>query len=639
MRAEMSRNFGMFWSDVVVGAFVFAFAAGAYILTLCPTIALSDSGELAAVCATLGVAHPTGYPLYTLFGRVFVSVFAALPPVLATNALSALFGALAAVAMFALLRGVGFSKPVSAAAALCLAFGKLLWNEAVVTEVYAMSTFLQWSAAAALWRWRVTQNPRILVLGAYITGLGFAHHMSMLFFVPAFAFLLWDGRRALGMKALLWAFFAFALALTLYLYLPVRASAAPALNWGDPKTLQRLLRHLTAWQYRVWMFSGGGELASSVKELLRLIFLNGGGVFLVLTAVGAVGSAVKKPKFFAFLALIAAADVAYAVNYHIPDIAPYYIPLAGVCAALSAGVELLIGRRWFSAVAVAAVAAAMAATNAKGCDRSDDWSAREYAENVLLFPPPGSLLLLGSWDMYSPGIYMQLCEGLRPSLELVDVSLLKRSWYVSELLGRHPEASAQMEAFVDAVRPFEAGEPYDAMRLQRAYEAMILAMVGGWRGAVYAYIPPKTVSFRLDGVPEGFLMRVDGGKGYRRLPAALFEVDATLRRRALWDERQKVVYKSYPRFALARAAYLHALGRLAECEEYLRFALTFEPRSVEILKNLLVVQVERGDYASAFRTVELLEPLLPPGGADIIRQDLARRADSARSAKASAGGR
>jgi hypothetical protein len=42
-----------------------------YLLTLAPTVQFIDSGELAVVCKTLGIAHPTGYPLYTLLGRLF----------------------------------------------------------------------------------------------------------------------------------------------------------------------------------------------------------------------------------------------------------------------------------------------------------------------------------------------------------------------------------------------------------------------------------------------------------------------------------------------------------------------------------------------------------------------------------------
>lgn len=36
-----------------------------YLLTLSPTAYWGDSGELATVAYTLGIAHPSGYPTYT----------------------------------------------------------------------------------------------------------------------------------------------------------------------------------------------------------------------------------------------------------------------------------------------------------------------------------------------------------------------------------------------------------------------------------------------------------------------------------------------------------------------------------------------------------------------------------------------
>src|SRR5512132_3076673 len=44
-----------------------------YVQTLSPTVAWvnqgEDSGDLLAAAATLGIAHPTGYPLFVLLGR------------------------------------------------------------------------------------------------------------------------------------------------------------------------------------------------------------------------------------------------------------------------------------------------------------------------------------------------------------------------------------------------------------------------------------------------------------------------------------------------------------------------------------------------------------------------------------------
>jgi hypothetical protein len=72
-----------------------------YTITCSPTVNFTDSGELITVAWTGGIAHPPGYPLYTMLGSVFIH----LPlgnPAWRMNILSALFAALA-VGLFYLL--------------------------------------------------------------------------------------------------------------------------------------------------------------------------------------------------------------------------------------------------------------------------------------------------------------------------------------------------------------------------------------------------------------------------------------------------------------------------------------------------------------------------------------------------------
>ena len=54
------------WLALAVGV------AGAllYLVRLYPDVGWYDSGELSGVAAGLGIAHPTGYPLYSLAGRL-----------------------------------------------------------------------------------------------------------------------------------------------------------------------------------------------------------------------------------------------------------------------------------------------------------------------------------------------------------------------------------------------------------------------------------------------------------------------------------------------------------------------------------------------------------------------------------------
>ncbi|MCD6501981.1 DUF2723 domain-containing protein, partial [bacterium] len=85
------------WAFVVFGV-----AAAIYILTMEPTVGLVDSGELSLACSEPGIAHPTGYPLYILIGRLIV-LLTGLEPILATNLYSALAGGVAAAAIFAIL--------------------------------------------------------------------------------------------------------------------------------------------------------------------------------------------------------------------------------------------------------------------------------------------------------------------------------------------------------------------------------------------------------------------------------------------------------------------------------------------------------------------------------------------------------
>ena len=56
------------WSLSVVTALI---ASLIFVRTACRTVFVGDSGELAAAVHTLGVAHPPGYPLYVLLGKLF----------------------------------------------------------------------------------------------------------------------------------------------------------------------------------------------------------------------------------------------------------------------------------------------------------------------------------------------------------------------------------------------------------------------------------------------------------------------------------------------------------------------------------------------------------------------------------------
>ena len=57
--------------DRLLAVIVFCVSFTVYLLTLAPTIYIEDAAEFSAAVPTLGIAHPSGFPLYMLLGKLF----------------------------------------------------------------------------------------------------------------------------------------------------------------------------------------------------------------------------------------------------------------------------------------------------------------------------------------------------------------------------------------------------------------------------------------------------------------------------------------------------------------------------------------------------------------------------------------
>jgi hypothetical protein len=320
-----------------------------YVTTISPTVNFIDSGELITVCHTLGIAHPTGYPLYTIIGRI-LSLIPVQTAACRINLLSAVLGAGAvffvSLTTMALLRDKSHLLRCAAAilSAAFLALSRTTWDVSTQAEVYALTVFL-YSALIymALEGWR-RGGPGIFLLTAYLYGLSFGNHMMVVLLFPSLLFAAVRCRANFPWKRpafLLATVLLFTLGLSVYVYLPVRSSLEPVLNWGRPVNIERFIAHVSGWQYRVWMFAEGAEVFFSrlITYWSRITgeFTTAGAVCAVI---GLVGMLNRQRDEFMFLMITFAAGLFYAVNYDIPDIDPYYLPTY-VCLSLMAGVGIV----------------------------------------------------------------------------------------------------------------------------------------------------------------------------------------------------------------------------------------------------------------------------------------------------------
>src|SRR5574341_536410 len=201
-----------------------------YSFTLSPAVSLIDSGELAVVCYTLGISHPTGYPLYTLLGKIVSGLpFGAVIDKL--NFLSALFASGAALFFYLALREL-LAKVTGAdgenllanlgiaGMASYMAFSPALWSLAVTNEVYALHIFFV-SLTVFLWlKWDSMRSERVFFLICLVYGLSFTNHMTSILFFPSLLIFLWSGwgKTLFTRRRLLLGSVLFLLGFSLYLY-------------------------------------------------------------------------------------------------------------------------------------------------------------------------------------------------------------------------------------------------------------------------------------------------------------------------------------------------------------------------------------------------------------------------------------
>jgi hypothetical protein len=253
-------------AGIAAGLAAFALPFSLYLRTLCPTIYPGDGPELTAAAWVLGIPHPTGYPLFIVCGHLFQRIGLG-TPAFSMNLMTALFGALACLGAYFLQREiwrvvVGRDTArhpafflISAATALLLGASATWWDQSNETEVYSlMLLFVSFAWTLGLRTIREPSRGRLLGL-AVLSGTAFLHHQLFLITLAlsgAAALAFWKtpenaARRAPVLAA---AILCFCLPLLGYLYLPIRASARPAINSGDPRTLGQMVQHITGGQFR-----------------------------------------------------------------------------------------------------------------------------------------------------------------------------------------------------------------------------------------------------------------------------------------------------------------------------------------------------------------------------------------------------
>ncbi len=445
-------------ADTIIGTLLGLSSLGLYVKTLAPTLLMADAAEFQLACSTLGIAHPTGYPLYTMVGWLWSHLVPLGDAAYRVNLLSTVFAASCVGLLYPLvLRVVRGALPTSRGATLravaflatvALAVSRTFWSQAVRAEVYALNSLFVVATLYLMLRWADSRSPRTLQVAALVYGLSLTHHVTMILLLPACLAFVWlterselrSPRRVAGLLVLTM------LPLALYLYIPWRTPDTPYLyvHLAPARTLElydNSLRGFVSF-LTAEMFQGQlgyqapilERLAMAVTQLLRQFGIVGVGLGLLgVVRLALPSSGHRSRRILILLGLSYCAVVAFTLFYHIGDIQVLYTPsyilfalwmgvgMAWLVDAAGAhiGASSLVARAvsWGLIALFALLPLGSLWNNYSSVDRSGDHAAREWAEGVLSQPvPEGAILISNDRNDITPLLYLQYVEGQRPDL-------------------------------------------------------------------------------------------------------------------------------------------------------------------------------------------------------------------------------
>lgn len=401
-----------------------------------------DGGELITAAVTLGVPHPPGYPVYVivgnLFGRIPVGTVAFRFHLLSAICMATSAGLLSGIVARTMGRRDTFQRQLGReqappnhigslvppiAAGLTFALLPLVWQQAVVAEVYSMNMlFVSLLLWLVLTRGRTVHSFLIgLLLGLSIS----AHLTSLLLLLPSILVVGLQDWKPLTSGLLV--------GLSPFLTLPLLAHGGSPLVWGMPVTLSRWWWLVSAQLYHPNVLALTGSM-----WVTRLVsWLSMPTLWIAATLVIVVAWRRKDilgQESSGFVAYMGASVlyVFYAFTYDAEDAQVLLLPpLAILCIFAT-----ISTRRPSRAVLLLPLALLL--INFQRTDLGQRTTAREIAEGALQEIPRNAIVLTSGDRATFSLWYVHFVTGQRKDIAIVNGDLLAFAWYRSRLKRTYP---------------------------------------------------------------------------------------------------------------------------------------------------------------------------------------------------------
>uniref|UniRef100_A0A7N6BQM1 Transmembrane protein 260 n=1 Tax=Anabas testudineus TaxID=64144 RepID=A0A7N6BQM1_ANATE len=421
----------------------------------------------------LSVAHPPGYPLFTLLAHLAMYLLPSLSPAHSVNLMSSLLGAAACGTLCITVCRLAGPGPGAVLAGGLFAVSRLSWQWSMVAEVFTLNNLFVGLLFLLTTSFHCAENAsqrkKIAHWGALCCGLGLCNQHTMVLYilviVPWVLHRLYC-HKELSFCGLVSLGVCFLAGFLPYIYLPVSSYLnAARWSWGDQTTLSGLLTHLLRTEYGTFSL-----VCHILENVINLKYLN-----------------IKKPInlpcprtcrsvswLLTFMLVIYSLFFAWRANLDISRplllgvVERFWLQSdAAVCVLAGLGLSrthaelerrLGNGGVWKTTgwVLTIALLAHMVHTNHRKCDQSSNSVVERFGMELLASVPKDSIILTRG-DLPGNSLrYLYYCQGVRSDVRLVDQEMMTYTWYVAKL-GKHHPGVHFPGRWWDPVHPDEKG--------------------------------------------------------------------------------------------------------------------------------------------------------------------------------------
>ena len=474
-----------------------ALAASLYLATAARDIVVGDAPELITAAVTLGVAHPPGYPLFTMLGHLF-TLLPVGPIPFRVNLLSVTCDVLTVGIIYLTALRLSGSRLAAAMAALILAIRPVFWAWSLVAEVFSLNNLLASLLIYLLVLWyERPERTKLLVAASFVAGLALTNHQTFVLLGPACCFLFWRHRIFLWQRPHIIAICVLALLIGLlpYAYVPWAAARHPLLNWGRVSSVQDLMAMMTRKNFGTFrLVSTPGYSGGSMPDRVIVLIISFGLVMALSCFIGLINSFRNLRWYFWFSLVafvfvgpffVAITNLNLAAHPSALFVLQRFFLLSYVVVAPSAALGLLaiargvapyLGPVRAASLPVVAAATAMAlligvVRHYRALDQSHNHIARLFGEDVFSTLEPRTILLAYGDAIMLPLTYLNVVDRTRPDVALILLPLLTPDWYLKQL----------HETYPDLTIPFDHydGSSRNLKMLVEANAGRRIALIGG----------------------------------------------------------------------------------------------------------------------------------------------------------------